>query len=226
MRWGPATNAGIAAGIALSAVTLVILAASLLAAAVNRVTPIEAWQEFLGVGQEGNLPTWWNASLLFTVAVSAVVASMLSDGDKSPRRAWWIVAGAATYMSLDETASLHERLGDGIERTPIGPHTYGWLLPGIFVAAAGVTVLLFAGRHLPRASAPRLGAALACYGAGAVGVEGINGWLDARDVPFAVAIGTTVEEALEMGASVFAVTVIVDSLHVKRTSGGIIATVR
>jgi uncharacterized membrane protein len=58
--------------------------------------------------------------------------------------------------------------------------------------------------------ARRLGLALIIYGAGALGVEAVNGWMRDRLWGGAYTIGTVIEEAMEMGACVVAVVALVD----------------
>jgi hypothetical protein len=203
----------------LASVTVLVMLAFIVAFALHRITPVEGWRDFLDIGGEGNLPTWWNATLLALVAVAAVAVSMLwSDTPAPSRRAWWVVAAAATYLSIDEAAGLHERLAGPGESIGIDVPTYAWILPGTLLALAGTIVLVAAARHLPRRTAASLAVALGAYGAGAIGLEAFNGWIRRRsdDSPW-YTLGTIVEEALEMGACILAVAAIVDTVDVTRS---------
>jgi hypothetical protein len=145
--------------------------------------PVPGWKEFFDIGGEANLPTWWNSTLLALVAVAAMAVSMLwSDVQVATRRAWWVVAAAATYLSM----------------------------------------LIAVGRHLPRTTAASLAVALGAYGAGERGLEAVNGWIRRRsdDSPW-YTLGTIVEESLEMGACILAVTAIVDTVAATQSKGTI-----
>lgn len=189
----------------------------------NRATslPLKDLKTFVDIGGEANLPTWWNASLLFTVFLAALVAAFLpataAEGrsrHRARRGAWLVVAAAGAYLSLDETTALHERLARPVVSSGLDLPTYAWLLPGVVLAAVGCLLLFRASRRLPPPIARRLGLALACYLGGAVGMEFVNGLLSDRwlDLPLVFAAGTTLEETLEMVACVLAITAIVDHL--------------
>lgn len=216
------TTVGKRLGRSLLLVTALVMVAFLTVFTLNRAgLHLKDLKTFVDIGAEANLPTWWNASLLFTVFLAAVVAAFLPPGQgesgsryRSRRGAWLVVAAAGAYLSLDETAMLHERLAAPVRSSGIDLPTYAWLLPGVVIAAVGCLVLFRASRRLPVWTARRLGLALACYLSGAVGMEAVNGLFSDRwlDLPLVFAAGTTVEESLEMVACVLAITAIVDHL--------------
>jgi hypothetical protein len=165
---------------------------------------------FLNVNGEANLPTWWNASLLLAVAFCASVARF-QERDPARRRAWLLVAVAGLVLSMDEITSLHERLNGLVLSTGLTPRTFPWLIPGVFIAAAGFILLVRVGRALPSPARRPLLLALMAYAAGAIGVEAVNGLL--REVRWLYYVmGTTVEEALEMAACILAIGAIVNQL--------------
>ena len=174
------------------------------------VAQIPQFRAFVNVNGEANLPTWWNATLLLAVAFCAFVAR-LTERDKARRRAWLLVAVAGLLMSLDEFTGVHERLTGLTLAAGIDPRTYAWLIPGVFIAAAGSLLLVWMGSALPRPARGLLLLALAGYAAGALGMEAVNGLLrEGRWMYFA--LGTTAEEVLEMMACVLAVGAIVNQL--------------
>lgn len=66
---------------------------------------------------EGNVPTWYSSAKLLAIAALAVVAWHAEGEERraglSPpphRRLWLAIGGLFAALSLDETASLHERL--------------------------------------------------------------------------------------------------------------------
>jgi hypothetical protein len=176
----------------------------------EHVASVTRPRAFLNVNGEANLPTWWNASLLLAVAFCASVARF-QERDTARRRAWLLVAVAGLLLSMDEITSLHERLNGLVLSTGLTPRTFPWLIPGVFIAAAGFLLLVRVGRALPSPARRLLLLALTVYAVGAVGVEAVNGVL--REVRWLYYVmGTTVEEALEMAACILAIGAIVNQL--------------
>lgn len=216
----PASSAARRVGMLLAAVTAIVVIMFVAVFSIHRLTPIASWKEMFDIGGEANVPTWWNTTLLALVAVTALIAAEISERASAVRRAWRIVAAAAAYLSLDEAASLHERLANVVP-SEVDVPTYAWVLPGSLLALAGTAVLVVAGRHLPHPTAGRLGTALAAYGVAAVGLEAVNGrFRENDDDSMLYTVGTLIEESVEMGACVYAVSVIIDAFRVCRTSSG------
>src|SRR5688572_12086924 len=65
----------------------------------------------LDLDAEGNVPTWVSSGKLLAIAVLAVIAWRQEQREPGLRHRWlWLlVAALFAGMSLDETASLHER---------------------------------------------------------------------------------------------------------------------
>lgn len=69
--------------------------------------------DFVRLGSEANLPTWYSASQLLAVAVLAAVAATRYTRSGVPgARMAYAPAAFFTLLSLDEGAQLHERIGD------------------------------------------------------------------------------------------------------------------
>ncbi|MCM1984687.1 hypothetical protein [Lyngbya confervoides] len=90
------------------------------------------------VGFDSNIPTWYSSWLLFLAALLSVLVSLgRIRGQNSgypARKSWLGLALLLFLMSLDETAMMHERLGDIIEKQVQnlgGFFYYGWVLFGI-----------------------------------------------------------------------------------------------
>jgi hypothetical protein len=199
---------------ALWAVTAVVMLLFVAIFALNRITPVPTLKGMVDIGGEANMPTWWNASLLLVTGVAAVVACW-PETRPDVRRAWTVVAAAATYLSIDEATGIHELFGAPMQRLDIAVPTYNWVLPGIVVAIAGAAGLVVVGRHLPTVVRRRLCIALACYAAGAIGVEAFNGWVGDTGATTVFTLGMIVEETLEMGACILAIVAIVDHIAVQ-----------
>lgn len=158
------------------------------------------------------------------VGATALVAAALDRrrGSKRSTVAWILVATAGTYLSIDEAAGLHERLGRLTNSGGIDPPTYAWVIPGSLFAAVGAAALVVAGRALPSPTGPRLGVALLTYGIGAVGLEAVGGWVrDHGGLDWLFTMVITAEESFEMGAAAYAVITIVDSYDIRRVEDGI-----
>lgn len=191
-------------------VTGLIMALFIAVFALHYVIPLDEAKEFVDIGAEANLPTWWNSALLSLVAALAATSALTAHG--RTRFSWTVIAAAAAYLSLDEAARLHERLARPLVATGLDTPTYPWLALGAVVGIAGATVLIFAGRSLPRETGRRLALGLGCYGAGALGVEAFNGWMRQNGPDYVFSAGLILEEGLEMLGCIIAAGAIADYL--------------
>ncbi|HLS45185.1 MAG TPA: hypothetical protein VK045_07100 [Ornithinicoccus sp.] len=170
--------------------------------------------QYLDLNGEQNLIAWWNSGLLLLIAILSVLSAAAAPLARE-RLGFVVVALAGAYLSIDEFTMLHERYDEilGIE-VDIG--TYGWVVPGIGVALAGVTVLLFAGRGLPLTLRRALLLAMSLYLFGALFVEALSGFASIGNPDFESwikALLIAVEEGLEMTACVVAVTALLVHLE-------------
>lgn len=162
------------------------LSISLGIAALSYVMPIalgltwDDWQHsvrgWFDVGNEGNLPTWWNTTLLIAAATLSAAAAVLHRiiGDAS-WSAWAGLAAVVALLSLDEAAGLHERLrflSDAV--LPQHGFTYSWLVVGIPLGIAVLAAVVLLGRRIERTSRRLFVLGLAVLLAGAVGLETAN----------------------------------------------------
>jgi hypothetical protein len=157
------------------------------------------------LSHEDNLPTWLSACLLFSCAV--LLALIARDerlrGSRWVRH-WWVLSLIFLYISLDETAGLHENANHWF-RLP-GIFYFGWVIPAaILVAIVGLSYLRFLAA-LPERTRWQFIRAGAVYVGGALGVELVLAWWTdlAGDKNFVYALIDLVEESMEMiGASLF-----------------------
>ncbi|MFW6693463.1 hypothetical protein [Streptomyces sp. MAR4 CNX-425] len=194
---------------AVGGTTLAVLAADLVSRGINAYEDIPSVRRMLNVDLEANLATWWNSTLLLAVTGVALVAALLSGRDSRPGRLSWLGFAAATaLLSIDETVSLHERLGEvgksWKETAGVALPSHAWVLPGAIVAVAGTVCAVLWARRLPRDLRWGLLGALGVYLGGALVVEAFNGWAHKNDYSLTLMLGTLVEEGLEMGACVVA----------------------
>jgi hypothetical protein len=101
---------------------------------------IDADVVMLKVGEESNLPTWFSASQLFTIGLVMAALAFRDSGGRS-RRSRMLVAvpGLFFFLSLDEIAMIHERLGVWLQTLGIG--TEMRTAPWMFIFAPLVAVL-------------------------------------------------------------------------------------
>jgi len=199
------------AGRLLLGITAAVMLLFILVFSLHYVTPLDEAKEFVNIGGEANLPTWWNASLLFLVTTLAATAAFMAEGRRI-RVSWSVIAAAAAFLSLDEAVALHERLARPLADARIWAVTYPWLVLGVVVALVGSAVLILAGRSLPRATANRLAIALGCYALGALGLEAFTGWIKNHGPEILFSIGMFAEEGLEMLACIIAALAVLDYL--------------
>ncbi|MEI5098119.1 hypothetical protein RB200_05085 [Streptomyces sp. PmtG] len=193
--------------------TAFLLFADLATRAYNHYDAIPGVRRFVNVDVEANLATWWNSTLLLAVTGMALTAALLSGRDARPGRLSWLGLAAATaLLSIDETASLHERLGEvgksWKEWAGGSLPTHAWVLPGALLAATGTVCAVLWARKLPRDLRFGLLGALAVYLGGALVTEAFNGWALENGHRTVLMLGTLVEEGLEMGGCLVALAVL------------------
>ncbi|MEV0112579.1 hypothetical protein AB0H77_04865 [Streptomyces sp. NPDC050844] len=193
--------------------TAALLVADLATRAYNRYDPIPTVRKLVNVDVEANLATWWNSTLLLAVTGMALIAALLSGRGARPGRSSWLGLTAATaLLSIDETVSLHERLGEvgrsWKEWAGGSLPTHAWVLPGAVLAAVGTVCAVLWARKLPRDLRSGLLAALTVYLGGALLTEAFNGWAHANGHSTVLMLGTIVEEGLEMSGCIVALAVL------------------
>lgn len=121
-----------------------INAALLLAGWLTGHTYMLGFMELFNTGKESNIPTWFSSFMLLLAAVFLhIITFMKQSGRERHVLHWRILSIIFLYLSIDEASSVHERLGVLIGRVLNLQVliTYGWLVPGVIVAA--IVALLF-----------------------------------------------------------------------------------
>lgn len=161
------------------------------------------------VDGEGNIPAWYSASLLLLCSLLLAMIAFAHKQQRSGQRVGWLVLALVfAFLSLDETAQLHELsiplIRDVFHTT--GFFHYGWIIP------AGLCVILFVLGYwrflarLPATTRRLFLLAGTTFVAGALGVEAISGKHASlhgeQDLAYHLIV--TVEELFEMtGVIVF-----------------------
>lgn len=177
---------------------------------------IEALAPFLSLSYESNLPTWYAASLLLSCAI--LLGVIAGDAGAHLRRHWWALAILFAYISLDESAELHERLG-GLIGTG-GVLYFDWVIPAaVIVMAIGLAYVPFL-RRLPAAARRHFVIAGAIYVGGALIMELPLGWWTERAGPdnLTYALIDWVEETLELTGITWFLTALISYRAEARTA--------
>lgn len=159
---------------------------------------------------ERNIPTYFSTLLLLgaSVLLGVIAAFKKRKVDDTYVRHWIVLAAIFLYLSVDEAATLHERLIAPVQSLldTGGIFYFAWVIP------AGVLVLLFAVSYLrfwldlSRPVRELFAFAALLYVGGAFGTELIGGYYVDRvaGMDLTYTLITTVEETLEMaGIAVF-----------------------
>jgi hypothetical protein len=176
------------------------------------------------VDGEANIPSWFSSSLLL---VAALLLGLIAaaERDMQSRAIQWLVLGLIfLFLSLDETAQLHE-LSIVPIRDRIGANGflyYAWILPaGVCVSLFVLAYLRFLSQ-LPVRTRRLLLSAGAVYVGGALGVESISGWEAAIHGEYTLAyhLIVTLEELCEMMGVVLFIYALLDYLGTRCTRLG------
>jgi hypothetical protein len=134
--------------------------------------------ERLDLDRENNIPTWFSSALLATASVLLFFIARAKAELREPHVRYWLgLALVFLYLSVDETASLHEAAVGPIQRAlnATGALYAAWVIPAM------VLVPLFAAMYLrflwtlPRRTAMLFVLAGGLYVGGALGLEMV-GW--------------------------------------------------
>ena len=127
---------------------------------------------------EGNAPAWFSSLLLIACAA---VLWIITAGVRRRRQPfvahWGALAAGFTFMSLDETAGIHDAVvGQAIEDRfhPPGYALY-FAVPGAVITFAVLLAYLLFLRHLPHRFRVLFVVAGMLYVGGAVGMESVGG---------------------------------------------------
>lgn len=197
----------IVAGLVVIAVTLAVVGIGFTAyewsLGVNNTYWALQASELFSLNHEGNIPTWFASTLLFSAAVLGVIIAH-TQAVRQEKWVWHWRAFAVlfTYLTLDEASAIHEIFTSPLrEALNTGGYLhFAWLIVGVpFVVLMGILFIPFVLR-LPHHTRNSMIVAAFVYLSGAVVVEAISAnqyYLNDGTSLLFSAIGT-VEELLEM----------------------------
>ncbi|MEX2262167.1 MAG: hypothetical protein WD696_09460 [Bryobacteraceae bacterium] len=145
-----------------------------------------AFERLFDLNGEGNVPTWFSSCLLLICsALSGLIGVRERARAAEGARYWLGLSLIFLFLSLDETASIHEKPDYLLRRTlgTTGFFHFAWVIPAIvLVAAFGLLYLRFV-LKLPAATRRLLVWAGLIYIGGAVGMEMVGGYfISAREI--------------------------------------------
>lgn len=172
---------------------------------------------FFNFYEEANLPTWY-ASLLLTVSGILLLSIANSVDQGRDKKYWFTLAFLFFFLSIDETAKVHELIGGILSNTSVqsllpNEKSSAWVFYGGLMCA--LVVVVFLGFWLRLRSRVRIlfFCSAVLYVGGALGLEVIEIYYlpqHGSDVGFYILV--TIEESLEMlGILLFIYALIVES---------------
>jgi hypothetical protein len=160
-----------------------------------------AWR--FDLDHENNIPTWFSSSMMLCCGGLLFLIALASRRARRPFVLHWVLLAVIfVYLSIDESAYLHEILIEPLRRRlgAGGLLYFTWVVPGFAaVAVLGAVFVRFL-LHLDRRSLVLFVAAGAMFVGGALGMELIGGALAESNgldsLPYTAAM--TCEEVLEL----------------------------
>lgn len=138
---------------------------------------VEKLIQIFDFNTEQNLPTLYSSlSLMFSAFLLLLIAIQHKSVD-SPYLHWLGLAIIFAFLSIDETASLHEKLGDPVREylNTSGLLFYAWVIP--YMLALGMIILIYAKflTRLPKRTMSLFIISGVIFVAGAIGCELLSG---------------------------------------------------
>jgi hypothetical protein len=163
--------------------------------------------EKLSLSYEANVPTWYASALLLG---GAIAAGAIARAPTAWKKHWWGVAIGFGYVSLDETAQLHENLGGHLDTR--GVLYFDWVIWAAIALVILAVIYIPWLRGLPPRLRRRLLAAAVIYVGGALVMELPLGWWTDRygDGTLGYALIDWVEETLELAGASLALIALVE----------------
>ncbi len=167
--------------------------------------------------REQNIPTLFS-SLLFIF--NALFFWLLGKYRQDERKYWYGLAGVFAFLSFDESATIHEKLGDLTEQfvDASGILYYPWVISYSLLVLLLVVLYFRFFYHMPKKLFHRFVLAAVIFLTGAVGFELLGAQeadLYGTDSPL-YTIYYTIEESLEMFGLIYLMGILLDMLDGKQ----------
>ena len=210
----------------LGVVVAILIAASLGATLLSFVTLDEpaiskirdSLVRLIWVDEEGNVPAWFSASLLLLCSVLlAAIGAVTRNRQRAYAVHWLILSLVFLFLSLDESAQLHERSIEPLRSAfgVTGFLHYAWIIPAsICVLLLGLGYVRFLATLPPKTSRLFLMAG-ALFVGGAIGIEALSAkqasLLVEKDFIYHLIV--TAEELFEMAGLVLFIYALLDYIR-------------
>ena len=165
------------------------------------------WVKFadlFNVEDEANFPTWFSSALLF--CCSLLTLGCMGKADRPmTRRPWLLLALLFGFLSIDETAQIHENANAILRANLLSlGFNKAWDILSAVLALAAIALLWRFVFSLPASMRQPLVLGALCFGMGAVAIEMIGNEFAFYGKPnIAAKIVATSEEFLEMSGAIF-----------------------
>lgn len=169
------------------------------------------WQEFIldflntpfYMDAESNIPTFINALMLFIPSLLFAVISVWKFSVRDKYRIHWaLLAFIFFLLSIDEVASLHERLIKPMRAIygAEGIFYFAWIIPGMIAVGIFLIAFLPFFLHLETKYKMLFFFSLAVYISGVIGGEMVSGYFAASlgQKNYTYAVVASIEESTEM----------------------------
>jgi hypothetical protein len=182
--------------------TLLSVAGQFVIFFVERSKTVLSVDRMIDLNFECNLPSWYSSILLFLCALLLAAAAQRENRAGSPWIwNWRVLSGIFVFLSLDETAQLHEKTIKPMRAAlgTSGVFYFGWVIIGIvFVLAVGLYSLKFVFALEPKTRFLFILAGF-IYVGGSLGMEMLDGAYASRyGMDFLYFVLTDLEELMEM----------------------------
>jgi hypothetical protein len=172
--------------------------------------------------KEGNIPTYYS---LINLLLAAVLLFSIYSNDKinnlGDRKYWLSLSIIFLYLSIDESAKIHEMLtrpmGEILNLFSISSRWlfFPWVIVGIIIVLVLAVYLLKFYLHLPLRFKLLFGISAALFVGGAIGMEIIDGFFAAyySEDSLTYHLLTTLEESMEMIGAIVFIKALIDYLQ-------------
>jgi hypothetical protein len=174
---------------------------------------VELVSGFFNLNAEHSAPTWFSSSLWLFAALLAVSAASQSRRDHDRRR-WRSLVVLFAFLSLDESAGVHEKMGNllGDHIVLSGAFYYVWVLYGMLFL---LVMVLFYARFvasLPRIVTVLIGCAAFVFLLGALGFEMLSAAVESGSTGFPAGLSWPRAIALEETFEMLGVVILIQAL--------------
>jgi hypothetical protein len=159
---------------------------------------------FLDLDQEGNLPSWYSATLWTLAALLAFGAAAQRQKTQRTRNRWTALGVLYLFLGMDEMSAFHEMLGIPLRRIHafVSWFHYAWLAYGVVFTALVAAYFAPFVLRLPRYVLGCIAVAATIYVSAAAGLEWYAGMVRDGALAYPFGLGEfheiIVEEFLEM----------------------------